>query len=325
MENESQGIMLFVIIAIMTTTIIGVIVGFAIVIKNVNSKIQTNQEMISAAVVQDEINLKQLGLKLSADLNKELGDASTRTIKSLQQISTQVDSVNDKATSSAAKIQSNVDSLTSGKTAFQSLAVGPAQLTRDANGNLDFNTGPIFTVTSSNLILALKNSASSNASSSNASYSNSNPNPPHYKISQDANNNINLGGPGQLIAPPAGIGYLGGAWGVHKTPTGPLRMYAPASDTSSYIGLGFSQQTPNTYADTLQIQSKAAANAPRDRVTIVGDLVVSGNVQNTTLQEQITALTAANATQQEQLARAQTKANLAYNAAMSILQEQKQA
>ena len=312
MENESQGIMLFVIIAIMTTTIIGVIVGFAIVIKNVNSKIQTNQEMISAAVVQDEINLKQLGLKLNADLNKELGDASTRTIKSLQQISTQVDSVNDKATSSAAKIQSNVDSLTAGKTAFQSLAVGPAQLTRDANGNLDFNTGPIFTVTSSNLILALKNSA------------NSNPNPPPYKISQDANNNINLGGPGQLIAPPAGIGYLGGAWGVNKTPTGPLRMYAPASDTSSYIGLGFSQQTPNTYADTLQIQSKAAANAPRDRVTIVGDLVVSGNVQNTTLQEQIVALTAANATQQEQLARAQTKANLAYNAAMSILQEQKQ-
>ena len=106
--------MLFVIIAIMTTTIIGVIVGFAIVIKNVNSKIQTNQEMISAAVVQDEINLKQLGLKLSADLNKELGDASTRTIKSLQQISTQVDSVNDKATSSAAKIQSNVDSLAAG-------------------------------------------------------------------------------------------------------------------------------------------------------------------------------------------------------------------
>lgn len=310
--------MLFVIIAIMTTTIIGVIVGFAIVIKNVNSKIQTNQEMISAAVVQDEINLKQLGLKLSADLNKELGDASTRTIKSLQQISTQVDSVNDKATSSAAKIQSNVDLLAAGKTAFQSLAVGPAQLTRDANGNLDFNTGPIFTVTSSNLILALKNSPSSNAS-------NSNPNPPPYKISQDANNNISLGGPGQLIAPPAGIGYLGGAWGVHKTPTGPLRMYAPASDTSSYIGLGFSQQTPNTYADTLQIQSKAAANAPRDRVTIVGDLVVSGNVQNTTLQEQITALTAANATQQEQLARAQTKANLAYNAAMSILQEQKQA
>ena len=320
MENESQGIMLFVIIAIMTTTIIGVIVGFAIVIKNVNSKIQTNQEMISAAVVQDEINLKQLGLKLSADLNKELGDASTRTIKSLQQISTQVDSVNDKATSSAAKIQSNVDSLAAGKTAFQSLAVGPAQLTRDANGNLDFNTGPIFTVTSSNLILALKNSPSASNSSSS-----SNPNPPPYKISQDANNNINLGGPGQLIAPPAGIGYLGGAWGVHKTPTGPLRMYAPASDTSSYIGLGFSQQTPNTYADTLQIQSKAAANAPRDRVTIVGDLVVSGSVQNTTLQEQITALTAANATQQEQLARAQTKANLAYNAAMSILQEQKQA
>lgn len=197
MENESQGIMLFVIIAIMTTTIIGVIVGFAIVIKNVNSKIQTNQEMISAAVVQDEINLKQLGLKLSADLNKELGDASTRTIKSLQQISTQVDSVNDKATSSAAKIQSNVDSLAAGKTAFQSLAVGPAQLTRDANGNLDFNTGPIFTVTSSNLILALKNSPSASNSSSS-----SNPNPPPYKISQDANNNINLGGPGQLIAPP---------------------------------------------------------------------------------------------------------------------------
>jgi len=293
---ENFEIILYTTIAIMTTAIIGVVVGFAIVIKNLHVQVDASQDMIATAVAQDATNLQQMGLNLDAEVNKEVGNATVQTNYRINKIAADV-----AATSS--NLQTSINSLTSGNTAFQSLAVGPAQLSRDVNGNLNFNTGPIFTVTSSNLKLALNGSQS-------------------YNITQDANNNMNLSGPGQLIAPPGGIGYLGGAYGVSKTASNqPLRMYAPASDTKSYIGLGFAQQTPNTYSDTLQIMSKAAAKANNDQVTINGDLVVSGNVNSpyiATLQEQITMQ---NQQIQTQIAQIKAKADLAYNAA--TMQEHK--
>ena len=306
METDTP-ITFWILVATMTVIVIGVVVGFAIVIRNVNVKIQTNQDMISTAVTQDEANLNKLGLQLDAEINKEIGDANVKINQTLKQTNAHIDKVNDVATSGIAKVQSQLDKLVSGQSAFQSLSVGPAQIVRDQNGNMNFNAGPIFTVTSSNLLLGLKQGT----------------NP--YMLSADNNSNLSLSGPGMFVPPSSGLGWQTGA-GINQSSTGPLRMYAPASNPAAYIGLGFANATTSSanatntiYDDTIQIRNKAATNKTANQVTIAGDLVVSGNMQSpymTVLQEQITALQAA--TQQ-----AQAKANLAYNSAMTVLQEQR--
>lgn len=296
MDEAPTPILFWVVIAVMVSIAISVIVGFAIVIRNVNTKIQTNRDMISTAVTQDEANLHKLGLELDAELNGEINKANIKTNLALQQVNTRIDKNNDVATTGIAKVQNQVNSLISGQSAFQSLSVGPAQIVRDQRGNMNFNAGPIFTVTSSNLLLALK------AGSSNP-----------YIFSSDSRSNLNLTGPGQFVAPNGGIGL--GAAGISQQATGPLRMYV--SNPASYIGFGFNNSN-DTYTDTLKINNRAVNGTTNDTVAITGDLIVSGNVQSpymTVLQEQIAALTATTAN-------AQAKANMAYNIASMVAQEQ---
>jgi hypothetical protein len=332
-ENTMVFWVFWIFIVIMIFTVIAMIIAFVIVIKNVNKKIVHNEEAINSAIVQDEANLVTMGLELEADLNAEIGQISSSTIKSIAKVNKDVaimqNNVNSMQTSvnkanqdiSAANTANNTNltnqqkqntllaqnanavqqeqaSMLKGTKSFASLSVGPATISRDAKGGLLIDAGKIFTVTSSNMNLNVPNINIG----------------PSYVLSEDSSGNLDLVGPGQLnLNNGVGIGSQRG-WGIDQSEGGPLRMYAPANNMSSYVSLGF-QQGKNNFKDTLMVKSKSAlgnANGSNnDQVTVTGDLVVTGSMTAPYL----AALQAQLSTLSNQTATANSMAQLAYNLA----------
>jgi hypothetical protein len=323
----------WIFVVIMAVSLIAIIITFIVVNTRVNAKIASNQDAISAVVVQDEANLINMGIELDSELNAKIGKVSTTTIaettKTNKNVATLQNNVNtlttavnkntqDTSTASTlantttsnqqkqntlmsaniSNVQQETSSMLKGTRSFDSLSIGPATITRDSKGGLLIDAGKIFTVTSSNMNVNVPNINIGKA----------------YVLSEDSSGNLDLAGPGQLVLNNGiGIGTQRG-WGIDQSYGGPLRVYAPASNMSSYVSLGF-QQGKNNFKDTLMVKSKAAVGQPNgtgnDQVTVTGDLIVTGSMTAPYL----AAMQAQLSTLSNQMMTANSMAQLAYNLA----------
>jgi len=278
--------------AIMTSIIISVIVGFVLVIKRVDTKIKTSNDMLNTVIVQDEINLQTLGMELEKDLSGQVEKVKTSTDKSIDSFNKSLSGMNKSLgtmsntmtglslanTSNSANMASTNTRISSmsaslkevsqeqyimehNKGRFDSkLTIGPATIYRQSNGELAFDTaGGIFTVSSSNMTLT--------------------------PSGLDIGGNLTVKKGIQL--PPASASYPGPLisqeysdgtrWGLTQV-DGSTRMFAP---TNKSISLGFSNNnTVTSFNETILIKSNPVT---RDMVTVTGDLNVTGTINNAQL------------------------------------------
>lgn len=285
LPSSTSSMGLWIVISVMAVVLIGLLVAFIVVAKQTKTSIDQANNSINTMIVQDETNLKELGLQLDSELNQEISAANVQTIKWLKQMNGQlnnrIDQVRNDDYDQNEFTLKTIDQLRQGEADFSKLSIGPASISRDPQGNLNVHSDSIFTVTSSNIEFALGSMP--------------------YVFSEDATSgNLNLRGPGQLAINGLSVGNGSGLQQQQNNSN--LRIYAPSS-------LSFGPMNDNT----LSIQSKSAiAGATNDLVSVQGDMNVTGNIVAPAIkvmQEQIADLT-------NKYTRAYGLASLAYNATM---------
>jgi hypothetical protein len=284
LPSSTSSMGLWIVISVMAVVLIGLLVAFIVVAKQTKASIDQANNSINTMIVQDETNLKELGLQLDSELNQEISAANVQTIKWLKQMNGQlnnrIDQVRNDDYDQNEFTLNTIDQLRQGEADFSKLSIGPASISRDPQGNLNVHSDSIFTVTSSNIEFALGSMP--------------------YVFSEDATSgNLNLRGPGQLAINGLSVGNGSGLQQQQNNSN--LRIYAPSS-------LSFGPMNDNT----LSIQSKSAIGSTNDLVSVQGDMNVTGNIVAPAIkvmQEQIADLT-------NKYTRAYGLASLAYNATM---------
>ena len=284
LPSSTSSMGLWIVISVMAVVLIGLLVAFIVVAKQTKTSIDQANNSINTMIVQDETNLKELGLQLDSELNQEISAANVQTIKWLKQMNGQlnnrIDQVRNDDYDQNEFTLTTIDQLRQGEADFNKLSIGPASISRDPQGNLNVHSDSIFTVTSSNIEFALGSMP--------------------YVFSEDATSgNLNLRGPGQLAINGLSVGNGSGLQQQQNNSN--LRIYAPSS-------LSFGPMNDNT----LSIQSKSAIGSTNDLVSVQGDMNVTGNIVAPAIkvmQEQIADLS-------NKYTRAYGLASLAYNATM---------
>lgn len=189
----TTSITFWVVTTLLTTAVIGVVIAFIIVARNLHNKDKANEKEIKTMIQQDETNLNALGLKLESDLNNQVGQVNNKLVKSIDKANQRIDNVEytDQQFQDYMEMNNNgMYQLLNGEYPFNSLAVGPATVGTDSNGKFKVDTDTIFTVSSSNLELALGRT----------------PNTSPYVFSEEhGTGNLTLSGPGQFVVGGPGI------------------------------------------------------------------------------------------------------------------------
>lgn len=286
-----------------TITILLVFIGCLVLglqISSIKSTISNNQASMTQTISETVSNIKKTtddqGIKLY-----NLGQSQSTDHNRLLQM--QLDQIKQQqqfqATEANVKVsQEKLTQMQNGKTPFTSLKVGPTSFASTDAGNFKIDTG-----SSSNLNLTAKNLNMSNDSCINLGNQTICNTQGNLNMSGNFNtSNILLGGNISLTSqedqlyikdssghskgmavngirqtqPGSMIDYNG--YGLGEYDNGIIRTYAPAS-SGSMISMSFA--SPTGFRDVVQVTESGV----QDKVTVQGDMNVTGTISNPDFQQ----------------------------------------
>lgn len=293
----------WILVSVMTVVLIAVVITFAVVIKNIDNKINNTNVYIEKDNVQDETYILQAGLNQRAEWNKEIGKVSADTIKTTTQTNKRVDTLDGKIKDTAqdvsrklmrqeqdgvfrdnelmrkmtqqeqADISRNNEMLRKMITQEENIGRAFNELT---TGDANFSTlaiGPAkITTQGGDLII---DSGSVRVTGDQMKQ--------EYGVSQETIDMMREFTQGdefqaprlsKLVAPYDGIG-LAYDYGISSS-SGGMKVYAPDSEHNS-ISVGFTKPD-KTFKDMIHINNN-------DRVGIHGDLSITGKINGPTITE----------------------------------------